>query len=545
MASSAPDHLRTPGLISNRPCYEGINLGLNNSSLALRFALGHDVDSIPSGAGTENEDAHEFYALWRDQPAAECLQRELSIYEDTVITITSRLLGCQITVEADNSASCVELSESMLAALESLLATGVVDNLIAHEPALTIRVKAASSVEEPFTYEISDLDGTPYISVTCGDFDPHHVSPDQQRKLKDQLYNLLVGVLARVILLQDPEQVIAKLFGDELALDRSMSFTSGIVTLGNVLGDSPKTRLAAWDDPESRDYPLARADVWDATERKDRSESGDAPGGAGFKPGDGEPPPELLKFTQVRQSELQTISLIHLLLWDQAGWSGTAFARSPDSSGPPFLAFLFEDSNVGAQIFAGWRKDLGEDDPDEQLRVTIIRGINKNNPYKYRILIGPDITSRSDIKYAFLTYRMNTMTPSSNENITAFLEAYESFGGYILTHAFRATASSEPVFVWEDQIAKSELHVREAWEIGRNDLDAAGILPSDDPIIPKGQEKAPIIDLLRWKRENESDRPQETTPDQSRPPVRPRKKQGRNELCACGSGRKYKRCCGG
>ena len=28
MASSAPDHLRTPGLISNRPCYEGINLTL-------------------------------------------------------------------------------------------------------------------------------------------------------------------------------------------------------------------------------------------------------------------------------------------------------------------------------------------------------------------------------------------------------------------------------------------------------------------------------------------------------------------------------------
>ena len=27
MASSAPDHLRTPGLISNRPCYEGIRLG--------------------------------------------------------------------------------------------------------------------------------------------------------------------------------------------------------------------------------------------------------------------------------------------------------------------------------------------------------------------------------------------------------------------------------------------------------------------------------------------------------------------------------------
>ena len=29
MASSAPDHLRTPGLISNRPCYEGINYAYN------------------------------------------------------------------------------------------------------------------------------------------------------------------------------------------------------------------------------------------------------------------------------------------------------------------------------------------------------------------------------------------------------------------------------------------------------------------------------------------------------------------------------------
>ena len=26
MASSAPDHLPTPGLISNRPCYEGIKI---------------------------------------------------------------------------------------------------------------------------------------------------------------------------------------------------------------------------------------------------------------------------------------------------------------------------------------------------------------------------------------------------------------------------------------------------------------------------------------------------------------------------------------
>ena len=35
MASSAPDHLRTPGLISNRPCYEGIKFGAIRGDLLI------------------------------------------------------------------------------------------------------------------------------------------------------------------------------------------------------------------------------------------------------------------------------------------------------------------------------------------------------------------------------------------------------------------------------------------------------------------------------------------------------------------------------
>ena len=40
MASSAPDHLRTPGLISNRPCYEGINVELEGDN-GLYLMLAH------------------------------------------------------------------------------------------------------------------------------------------------------------------------------------------------------------------------------------------------------------------------------------------------------------------------------------------------------------------------------------------------------------------------------------------------------------------------------------------------------------------------
>jgi DNA-binding FrmR family transcriptional regulator len=41
VASSAPDHLRTPGLISNRPCYEGIKycVDILKQTFAIRRAI--------------------------------------------------------------------------------------------------------------------------------------------------------------------------------------------------------------------------------------------------------------------------------------------------------------------------------------------------------------------------------------------------------------------------------------------------------------------------------------------------------------------------
>ena len=44
MASSAPDHLRTPGLISNRPCYEGIKV-----AHTLKGFTPHMLTTAPDG----------------------------------------------------------------------------------------------------------------------------------------------------------------------------------------------------------------------------------------------------------------------------------------------------------------------------------------------------------------------------------------------------------------------------------------------------------------------------------------------------------------
>lgn len=50
-------------------------------------------------------------------------------------------------------------------------------------------------------------------------------------------------------------------------------------------------------------------------------------------------------------------------------------------------------------------------------------------------------------------------------------------------------------------IQKDAVVVRQAWEIGRNDIDSGAILLDDDPLIPDGVDNPPVAELLKLKRE--------------------------------------------
>jgi hypothetical protein len=71
---------------------------------------------------------------------------------------------------------------------------------------------------------------------------------DVQAKAKKQIFDLLVRILARVFLIQDIKKLVRDMFRDEAALERSIDFTSSLVTTGNVLGHSPKTNIDLWVD---------------------------------------------------------------------------------------------------------------------------------------------------------------------------------------------------------------------------------------------------------------------------------------------------------
>ena len=480
-------------------------LGLIYSLVALRFALGDEEQlwkELTEDAEFEDEDIHTFFRGWRDQPASDDLPDGPVLYDEAKVSFESNLLGCLIQLESENASPCVEVAESVLAALESLMATGFRARIFPRESTLTGSVRKSDFPGALFSFDLEDRQGRPHLEIRCSDFTPHAMSAEAQKEARKKLGEILVAVLARVFVLRSPEETLIKLLCDEGGLER-VNFTCSFVVQGNVLGSSPKTKTSKWKKGDERHYPLRRFQAWDALDRGTELMDGKETRPPEFKVGQGEPPTEMLDTQTIKHTDIRAVSLIREAFWDRAGWSGTGYFTTLDDSMPPVLALMFKDQEAARQIFKEWRLELGAQDENDKLRVSIIRRIDRDNPFKYRVVIGANIPiafAEPDIRYVTMTYRVNTMVPSSDVNLERFLDAFRKFGHYVLAHmeGVDKAGSLKPVF--DDTIGKRDLHVREAWEVGRHDIDSVGVLEDDEPIVPANQQAPPVRELIEWKR---------------------------------------------
>ena len=112
------------------------------------------------------------------------------------------------------------------------------------------------------SYELSDDTGAVRVKVDCAPLNSKDLTMERQGAFKSKLLDLIVTVVSRVFMLGDKE-AITKLFKDERAIERSLDFTMSFVTIGNVLGDSPKFTLDRWQRASAREYVLLRKEPWD------------------------------------------------------------------------------------------------------------------------------------------------------------------------------------------------------------------------------------------------------------------------------------------
>lgn len=270
----------------------------------------------------------------------------------------------------------------------------------------------------------------------------------------------------------------------------ALSFTTSFVTKGNIFGSKPRDRIADWATEKDTEYDLRRSVPWDkgiegpVVPRKAPDEGVKADSGAR---GDLE---------AASHADVRTESLIRESLWNEASWTGTGFADFGDRNQPPLLLLLFRQRPPAERIFVRWLEELGNEDIEERLRISIIRGIDSKDPHAYTVIVGSNWPQpEKHAGLSIMVSRLNTMSPNSGKNLDRFLALFESSGSYDLTFGSISAATSVPE-LGSQRIRKRALFVRDAWQIGENDPDCVGINPSLDPILPEGQSKAPILQLL-------------------------------------------------
>jgi hypothetical protein len=201
-----------------------------------------------------------------------------------------------------------------------------------------------------------------------------------------------------------------------------------------------------------------------------------------------------------KHSQRQVLSLIDVPLWNRASWKGAMYYFDPDKAPYPFLALGFQDRAAGARIFKGLIEQVGEVDKDNKLRVMIVRGIRKDNPTAYRVVIGTNFPAEAGNRIVMMVMRNHVMEPTTTENLDRFLAMMESAPEYLLAPAHLNIESGKSSIGFRLAILKSELVVRNAWEIAMGDVDMMGLSTEDDPAIPAGVANPPCEEVLTFLR---------------------------------------------
>ncbi|KKN65692.1 hypothetical protein LCGC14_0479170 [marine sediment metagenome] len=408
------------------------------------------------------------------------------------------VMGCEVEVSFPNRTPFLELAETISSALESILATVIVDHIVITEKRLVIEISVDDDEEISITHEVNDSDRDLVFEVLCSSFSNRKLNVDGQAVIQQWLQEFLIDVFSRIVHVKDSHTTLKTMFVEDQVMQRAVSFSSCFTALCHVFGDDATGSIKSiLEMPEQRDFPLLRKEKWDAGFPKNPMKTTRVDS---LKPSEGAPRLDMIDPEKSRHGDYKHHGLINVRLWNQATWNGVAFMSSKGT--PPVLIVLFRNKGAAEKIFEELVETIGKDDPKNRLRVTIIRGVNQQNPHEYRVHLSENFEANENGKIMMVS-RINTMHPQSSVNLDRFLRDYKQAGEYVLTFGVIDQNSSTPHLpTWKNgsYLGIRDLNVIQGWEVGRNSLDSVAIQSSDDPIIPKGVDAPPVWQLLKVKK---------------------------------------------
>ncbi len=443
--------------------------GLEYSDTALVYAL-QGKEALPKEVvdAIGAQEIESFFEQWVRKHSPKHLPEKLLNTEEDKVEYRSRILGCSVTIATDNKEPFIEIAESVLAAIEGFLATLPLRRAMAKESVLKIQIIHSNDGTELIEHTVDNEGDCPVITIKAKEFNPHVVPKADQSKITDSIFKILVDATALVVMFKDTEKDLEDIFGTERSPERALNFTSSFITLGNVLGHKPRFKVSDLIGADQKRYEYKRTEPLHlevpAEEKPDSVE-----------------PPDKEAFTHASHADMEMLSVIRMGQWDEAKWQGVGYASSDQ---PPILCIAFANGDVAKKIMEGWKNKFGDEDENEEIRVTIVEDISEANPTYYTVGIGTNIEAQKKksggTRYFASVTRSHTMTPATTENLERFKKEYQKYGCYWLAVGACDRAGGNFKIDFDHMLFKREIHFRKRKDIGENDQDRTIMFGEED-----------------------------------------------------------------
>lgn len=465
--------------------------GLLFSSMALKYMLGHIDSNLLEVLGSEAA-VEEYINNWYNQPARNQLLNLPWYGLGPNYTLTSQIMGCAITFSAQNSFPCIEVAESIAAAIEAFMGTGIVDGMYSITPTIAIIVNL--STQKSFAIQPSINDGKHSLIVYCEPY-PEDTDISYQMRVKEFVLDVVIQTISRMIHFETLQKSLENMIRNDSLLDRAITFTNSTQIIGNYFN----AHTPSVDHEVGKDISYSFVRIAPVIFRDNDTNTNDNLNKPEVKIKQYKNADTLPSFEDVKQSEIITVPTINIPLWESAKWRGVAVL----SDGEKNLALspIFENIDAGKEIFKEWITLFGDYDKEDYIRVGLIKGIDKNNPTYYRVVFSAnqELSIRTGKKIIMAHCRSHTMEAKNNSNVKMFENMYSQIKSFDIfpSEAINGMVNFHPELI----IHKTSIEICDAWQIDDSSFLSSAIFPFDRPVIPPDITDAPVLNIIKRKAE--------------------------------------------
>lgn len=461
---------------------------LYSARLALLYRLGHIDELKADGSIPEETDDHEINEMMRflaAQPACGSLPNKVVLFDKAFSGVKTKILGVEFDIETSNTLEGVLQAETYAAAFEGFAATLLNAGAFPHTEKFTVRIRHLDDIQEASVAEDGDSKMEVCVPAEWRLADVTNIGPYNKH-----LIFSCIQALGSVATFRDATETVEGLVSTENVFGRATLFCRAGISRNRVFG-TYAGRISDWDYCIKQKFPMTQDAPAKPEAMKLPPLSGD----------EAEDVPEVLG--EIRShDDLVVRAIINPRLWDAAGWKGMMYSVIAPGQ-PPILGLMFGNALNGEAIFKDWLTRFGRDDSQDEIYISVIKGIDRQNPFHYRghITQNTDRLPEKTGKIFVNTSRLNTMTADNHRNLDVFCENLRASGAYFFVPAvFDAFGTLE--LRMELAILKRKFHVREARQIGPHDVDRIAVRPDDDVLIPEGETTPPVRELARARQKH-------------------------------------------